>query len=137
MLCELVREICGALSKDTRGVLARTEYSRIVNAAVALFKPPNTPYVGYAFTEDVVPGAEIEMEHLRAPNRCPEGTGMAGEIFWDGSMRPRFGRRGEFLDPKTTGTLRRSVSVLRGLASLFRVVCCDILILHSSPLRLR
>src|SRR6266849_11172287 len=73
---QLVPAICADLPQDTREVLARTQYSRIVNAAVALLKPPNTPYVGYAFTEDVVPGVEIEMEHLRAPNRCPKGTGM-------------------------------------------------------------
>ena len=38
---------------------------------------------GYPFTPDVVSGAEIEMEHLRAPNRCPSGTRMAGVFLWD------------------------------------------------------
>src|SRR2546427_3811222 len=45
----------------------------------SLAKPPDVPYAGYAFTPDVVPGAEIEMEHLRAPNRCPDGTGIDWE----------------------------------------------------------
>src|SRR4029077_13638551 len=49
---QLVSAMCAGLPQGTREVLARTQYSRIVNAAVALSKPPNTPYAGYAFTED-------------------------------------------------------------------------------------
>jgi len=80
---QLVPTLCPGLPQDMRETLSRTQYSRIANVAVALSKPPNTPYPGYAFTQDVVPGAEIEMEHLRAPNRCPAGTGMASVFLWN------------------------------------------------------
>lgn len=80
---QLVPEVCPGLPSELREVLSRTRYAKIANAAVALATPPRTPYAGYAFTPDVVPGAEIEMEHLRAPNRCPSGTGMAGVFLWD------------------------------------------------------
>lgn len=80
---QLVPEVCPGLPSELREVLSRTRYAKIANSAVALATPPRTPYAGYAFTPDVVPGAEIEMEHLRAPNRCPSGTGMAGVFLWD------------------------------------------------------
>jgi oxygen-dependent protoporphyrinogen oxidase len=80
---QLVPSLCSELPVEVREALARTEYSKIANAAVALSEPPKTPYAGYAFTPDVIPGAEIEMEHLRAPNRCPNGTGMAGVFLWN------------------------------------------------------
>src|ERR1700682_4613453 len=86
---QLVPELCPQLPRELRELLSRTQYSRIANAAVALSKPPSVPYAGYAFTPDVVPGAEIEMEHLRAPNRCPEGAGMAGGLAWWPATRPR------------------------------------------------
>ncbi|PYU68699.1 MAG: hypothetical protein DMG49_15350 [Acidobacteria bacterium] len=53
---QLVPALCPQLPAETRELLARTQYSRIVNAAVALSKPPNVPYAGYAFTSDVIPG---------------------------------------------------------------------------------
>src|SRR5437660_11144161 len=59
---QLVPAICPSLPEETRALLCRTQYSRIVNAAVALSTPPNTRFAGYAFTEDFVPGAEIDME---------------------------------------------------------------------------
>src|SRR5256886_9063198 len=49
---QLVPAICPSLPEEILAVLCRTQYSRIVNAAVALSTPPNTPYAGYAFTED-------------------------------------------------------------------------------------
>jgi len=56
-------------------------------------KAAKCSYAGYAFTPDVVSGAEIEMEHLRAPNRCPEGTGMASNISVEHARVPPIGRR--------------------------------------------
>jgi hypothetical protein len=55
----------------------------VVLGTGGICQPPRSPYAGYAFTPDVVSGAEIEMEHLRAPNRGPSGTGMAGVFLWD------------------------------------------------------
>src|SRR5258708_6768725 len=63
----LVPTLCPGLPEEIRTALSRTQYSRIVNPAVALSRPPNLPYAGYAFTDDVVPGAAIEMPHLPAP----------------------------------------------------------------------
>src|SRR5438270_332244 len=50
---QVVPLICPGLPADTRGLLSRTRYSRIANAAVALSTPPKVPYAGYAFREDV------------------------------------------------------------------------------------
>lgn len=78
-----VPEVCPRLPSEVREALTRTRYAKMANAALALATPPKTPYAGYAFTPDVVPRAEIEMEHLRAPNRGPSGTEMAGVFLWN------------------------------------------------------
>jgi oxygen-dependent protoporphyrinogen oxidase len=134
---QLVPAICSGLSKETRDVLSRTQYSRIVNAAVALSKPPNTPYAGYAFTEDVVPGAEIEMEHLRAPNRCPEGTGMAGVFLWDTPERRRLDAGDESLKRQASDVVEQNFPECRGKVLFVHLVRWNIGIAQFPPGRLR
>jgi protoporphyrinogen/coproporphyrinogen III oxidase len=118
-------------------VLARTQYSRIVNAAVALSKPPDTPYAGYAFTEDVVPGAEIEMEHLRAPNRCPEGTGMAGVFLWDTPQLRRLDAGDESLKQQASDVVEQNFPECRGKVLFVHLVRWNIGIAQFPPGRLR
>jgi protoporphyrinogen/coproporphyrinogen III oxidase len=134
---QLVPAICGGLPQDTREALARTQYSRIVNAAVALSKLPNTPYAGYAFTEDVVPGAEIEMEHLRAPNRCPEGTGMAGVFLWDTPRLRRLEAGDESLKQQASDVVEQNFPECRGKVLFVHLVRWNIGIAQFPPGRLR
>ena len=134
---QLVPAICAGLPQGTREVLARTQYSRIVNAAVALSKPPNTPYAGYAFTEDVVPGAEIEMEHLRAPNRCPEGTGMAGVFLWDTPRLRRLDAGEESLKQQASDVVEQNFPECRGKVLFVHLVRWNIGIAQFPPGRLR
>jgi len=134
---QLVPAICPGLPQDTRDVLNRTQYSRIVNAAVALSNPPNTPYAGYAFTEDVVPGAEIEMEHLRAPNRCPVGTGMAGVFLWDTTRRKRLDAGDESLKQQASDVVEQNFPECRGKVLFVHLVRWNIGIAQFPPGRLR
>lgn len=134
---QLVPAICSGLPQDVSKLLERTQYSRIVNAAVALAKPPNTPYAGYAFTEDVEPGAEIEMEHLRAPNRCPAGTGMAGVFLWDTPRRKRLDADDESLKQQASEVVERNFPECRGKILFVHIVRWNIGIAQFPPGRLR
>jgi protoporphyrinogen/coproporphyrinogen III oxidase len=134
---QLVPAICRGLPEETRGALSRTQYSRIVNAAVALSSPPNVPYAGYAFTEDVVPGAEIEMEHLRAPNRCPEGAGMAGVFLWDTPRLRRLDASDESLKRQASDVVEQNFPECRGKVLFVHLVRWNIGIAQFPPGRLR
>jgi oxygen-dependent protoporphyrinogen oxidase len=134
---QLVSAICAGLPQDVREVLLRTQYSKIVNAAVALSKPPNTSYAGYAFTEDVEPGAEIEMEHLRAPNRCPAGTGMAGVFLWDTPRRKRLDADDDTLRQQASEVVERNFPECRGKVLFVHLVRWNIGIAQFPPGRLR
>jgi protoporphyrinogen/coproporphyrinogen III oxidase len=134
---QLVPGICPSLPEETRAMLSRTQYSRIVNAAVALSRPPDTPYAGYAFTENVVPGAEIEMEHLRAPNRCPRGTGMAGVFLWDTPRRRRLDGSDESLKQQASDVVEQNFPECRGKVLFVHLVRWNIGIAQFPPGRLR
>ncbi|HEV1995390.1 MAG TPA: FAD-dependent oxidoreductase, partial [Candidatus Acidoferrum sp.] len=134
---QLVPTICPGLPEDTRDLLSRTQYSRIVNAAVALSRPPKVPYAGYAFTDDVVPGAEIEMEHLRAPNRCPEGTGMAGVFLWDTPRLRRLDASEESLKQQASDVVEQNFPECRGKVLFVHLVRWNIGIAQFPPGRLR
>ncbi len=134
---QLVPALCPQLPQDTRELLARTPYSRIVNAAVALSKPPNVPYAGYAFTSDVVPGAEIEMEHLRAPNRCPEGAGMAGVFLWDTPQLRRLDSDDESLKLQASDVVEQNFPECRGKVLFVHLVRWNVGIAQFPPGRLR
>src|SRR5437879_2083657 len=59
----LVPGLCPSLPEEIREPIARTRYSKMVNAAVALSSRPASPHAGYAFRQEVVSGAAIELEH--------------------------------------------------------------------------
>ena len=61
--------------------LARTPYSRSASAHVALSAPPNAPYEGYTFLSPPEGVGAFELEHTRAPGRCPPRTGMVSVYF--------------------------------------------------------
>jgi oxygen-dependent protoporphyrinogen oxidase len=134
---QLVPAICPGFPQDIRGLLSRTQYSRIANAGVAVSRPPNTPYAGYAFTEDVVSGAEIEMEHLRAPNRCPEGTGMASVFLWDTPQKSRLASDDDSLKQQASDVVEQTFPECRGKVLFVHLVRWNVGIAQFPPGRLR
>lgn len=134
---QLVPAICSELPAEVREVLGRTQYSRIANAAVALSSRPKTAYAGYAFTPDVVPGAEIEMEHLRAPNRCPNGTGMAGVFLWNTPGNCRLEAHDDSLRQQASEIVERTFPECRGKVLFVHLVRWNTGIAQFPPGRLR
>jgi oxygen-dependent protoporphyrinogen oxidase len=134
---QLVPDLCPDLPMEVREVLSRTQYSQIANAAVALSKPPRVPYAGYAFTPDIVPGAEIEMEHLRAPNRCPEGAGMASVFLWNTLQNCRLDAGDESLKRQASEIVERNFPECRGRVLFVHVVRWNTGIAQFPPGRLR
>jgi oxygen-dependent protoporphyrinogen oxidase len=133
----LVPAICPGLPEDVGSLLLRTQYSRIANAGVALSTRPNTPYAGYAFAEDFVPGAEIEMEHLRAPNRCPEGTGMASVFLWNTPQKSRLESDDDSLKQQASDIVEQTFPECRGKVLFVHLVRWDVGIAQFPPGRLR
>jgi len=134
---QLVPEICPQFPAELRELLCRTQYSRIANVAVALAKPPNVPYPGYAFTPDIVPGAEIELEHLRAPHRCPEGAGMAGVFLWNTPEFPRLEADDESVKQQASEIVERIFPECRSKVLFVHLVRWNIGIAQFPPGRLR
>jgi oxygen-dependent protoporphyrinogen oxidase len=132
-----VPPLCRELPAKVREALAHTQYSKIANAAVALSAPPKTPYAGYAFTSDVVPGAEIEMEHLRAPNRCPNGSGMASVFLWNAPGNCRLDAGDESLKQQASEIVERTFPECRGKVLFVHLVRWNIGIAQFPPGRLR
>jgi protoporphyrinogen oxidase len=63
---------------------ARTTFSTVASAHVALTVAPACPHAGYAFAAGGEDGLGVlELEHLRAPERCPDGRGMVSVYFVD------------------------------------------------------
>ena len=133
----LVPAMCTCLSEEIRDPLARTRYSEMVNAAVALSAPPKSPHGGYAFRQDVVSGAAIELEHLRVPNRCPPGTGMAGVYLWDTPQLRRLDGDDELIKKQASEIVERTFPECRGKVLFVHLVKWDIAIAQFPPGRLR
>jgi oxygen-dependent protoporphyrinogen oxidase len=134
---QLVPALCPTLPVEMRESLARTRHSKIANAAVALSRPPNVPYAGYAFTPDVVPGAEIEMQHLRAPNRCPEGLAMAGVFLWNTPKAARLDGDDDAVKQQAVEIVERTFPECRGKVLFVHLVRWNIGIAQFEPGRLR
>lgn len=134
---QLVPALCPELPEEMRDVLSRTQYSKIANVAVALSTPPKVPYAGYAFTPDVVPGAEIEMEHLRAPNRCPKGAAMAGVFLWNTPGFRRLDADDESLKLQASEIVERAFPECRGKVLFVHLVRWNAGIAQFPPGRLR
>ena len=67
---------------------ARATFSRVASVHLGLARAPDARDVGCAFTDPVVATGEegvgvVELEHLRAPGRCPAGRGMVSVYFVD------------------------------------------------------
>jgi oxygen-dependent protoporphyrinogen oxidase len=67
-----------------RETAAHARFSRLMSAHVALSRPPACPHPGYGFAHAPEAGVGVlELEHLRAPGRCPEGKAMVSVYFTD------------------------------------------------------
>jgi protoporphyrinogen/coproporphyrinogen III oxidase len=79
-----VPALCPQLPLWITEPLGRTGFSKIASGHVALKRPPKSPFTGYGFAARKMDGVGVlELEHLRAPGRCPEGTGMVSVYFTD------------------------------------------------------
>ena len=80
----LVPVLCPQLPLWITEPLERTAFSKIASGHVALKRPPKSPFAGYGFAGRKMEGVGVlELEHLRAPGRCPAGTGMVSVYFTD------------------------------------------------------
>lgn len=134
---QLVPLLFGELPEEMREKLLRTRYSRMVNAAVALGHRPDIGDAGYAFSQTVVSGAAIEMEHLRAPNRCPEGKGLASVYLWDTKEQRRLDVDDEALKQQACAVIERTFPECRGKISFVHLVKWPMAIAQFPPGRLR
>ncbi|HEV2860027.1 MAG TPA: NAD(P)/FAD-dependent oxidoreductase [Pyrinomonadaceae bacterium] len=76
--------LCPQLPAWAAETLGRTRFSKVASAHVALRRPPRAPFAGYGFAGPVEEGVGVlELEHLRAPGRCPDGKGMVSVYFTD------------------------------------------------------
>ena len=134
---QLVPPLFGGLPEEMREKLQGTRYSKMVNAVVALAHRPNIGDAGYAFSQAVVSGAAIEMEHLRAPNRCPEGKGLASVYLWDTKAQSRLDDDDEAVKQQACGVIERTFPECRGKVLFVHVVRWAIAIAQFPPGRLR
>ena len=134
---QFVPKICPTLPDWLREPLARTRYSRMVNAGVALRRPPHAPYAGYGFADGLVSGAELELEHLRAPNRCPGKTGMVSVFLWDTPERARVDASDESLRSQAVEIVERTFPETRNQSLFVHLVRWDPAIAHFPAGRLR
>jgi oxygen-dependent protoporphyrinogen oxidase len=91
--------------------LAATQYTKRVVAHVALRRPPQLACAGYAFPRGYLPGiGALELQHHRAPARCPDRQGMVSVYFdedlanqGDGELQRRAVEAVEQLFPEVSG----------------------------------
>lgn len=64
-------------------LLHETKFGAMTSAHVMLHSTPHVKCAGYGTTREFDHGYEIELEHNRVKDLCPEGKGMASIYFWD------------------------------------------------------
>jgi protoporphyrinogen oxidase len=77
------------------------------------------------------------MEHLRAPNRCPEGTGMAGVFLWNTPESRRLDANDESVKQQASEIVEQSFAECRGKVLFVHLVRWNIGIAQFPPGRLR
>jgi oxygen-dependent protoporphyrinogen oxidase len=77
------------------------------------------------------------MEHLRAPNRCPEGTGMAGVFLWDTPEVGRLDADDDGMKQQASEIVERNFPECGGKVLFAHVVRWNICIAQFPPGRLR
>ena len=84
----LVPALCPDAPAWMREPAARAAFSRVASVHLGLVHAPDARDAGCAFTDPVADTGEegvgvLELEHLRAPGRCPTGRGMVSVYFVD------------------------------------------------------
>jgi oxygen-dependent protoporphyrinogen oxidase len=129
--------ICTDLPEWITEPLSRVRYARMANAHVALRRAPKSTCIGYAFAPGVDRGVELELEHLRAPGRCPEGAGMVSAFYWDAPEWPLAEQSDESLSERAVGIVEKAFPEIRGETQFVHVVRWETGICRFPPGRLR
>ena len=84
----LVPSLCPDAPAWMREPAARAAFSRVASVHLGLAHAPDARDAGCAFIDPVADTGEegvgvLELEHLRAPGRCPTGRGMVSVYFVD------------------------------------------------------
>ena len=91
-----------------RDCTEQTSYSTLASAHVALGRKPDSHCTGYGFADELEDGVGVlELEHLRAPGRCPEGKGMVSVYFVDSPTFACMAACDATLREKATNMVRR------------------------------
>jgi predicted NAD/FAD-dependent oxidoreductase len=77
------------------------------------------------------------MEHLRAPNRCPEGTGMAGVFLWNTREKCRLDADDEGVKQQAADIVEQNFPECRGKVLFVHLIRWSIGIAQFPPGRLR
>jgi oxygen-dependent protoporphyrinogen oxidase len=132
----LVPPLCPDLPPWLAELLARTRYGRIASAHVALRRPPATPCSGYGFAAGVQEGVELELEHLRAPGRCPAGTGLVSVYLLDHPARPWLDEDDAVLQARAVSIVERAFPEVASQTLFVHLVRWETGIAHFPPGRL-
>ena len=115
----LVPSLCPEAPAWMREPAARATFSRVASVHLGLSRAPDARDVGCAFTDPVAATGEegvgvVELEHLRAPGRCPAGRGMVSVYFVDAARFRCLEPDDDALDRKGTARARAPPSRERG-----------------------
>jgi len=133
----LVPALCSDLPAWMAEPLSRTRYGHMAAAHVALDRAPETDCAGYGFPPNVEKGVELEIEHLRAPGRCPDGAGLVSAFFWDHPDWRLAEQDDEALRTRGLAVVERAFPETRGRSRFVHVVRWPIGIAQLGPGRLR
>ena len=77
------------------------------------------------------------MEHLRAPNRCPQGTGMASVFLWNTPQKSRLDADDDSLKQQASDIVEQTFPECRGKVLFVHLVRWNVGIAQFPPGRLR
>lgn len=102
---------------------SRTQFSKMASAHVALSRAPVCRHVGYGFVNGAGGGVGVlELEHLRAPGRCPEGKGMVSVYFVDSAAFRCLEAGDTVLQESAVEIVERTFPDVAGLAEFVHVI---------------
>jgi oxygen-dependent protoporphyrinogen oxidase len=79
----LATKLCNSFPAHVSKLLNETKFGAMTSAHVMLENTPHVKCAGYGTVRDFDHGYEIELEHNRVKDLCPDGKGMASIYFWD------------------------------------------------------
>jgi len=79
----LAAKLCPSLPEHVLQLLRETRFGEMVSAHVMLNKATGNKCAAYGVSQEVDDGFEIELEHNRVSNLCPEGKGLVSLYMWN------------------------------------------------------